>query len=217
MASPHKKPSQIKKLQGTNRKDRVNEGRMDPTKVISVPKPPAYLGKYGKALWKNQLEQLAELKMLTKVDLVALGQYCQEWQIYRDAIADIKKHGIKNSYDQISPAVTVKNQSFKNMLQIADRFGFVASAREKITMPEQKEQDPLEMHMAKIHSMNNRPEKTLKSWADENKIHGRITRALKEAGIKNYTDLSGMSKKEFKSIKGIGPKSVKVILKAIKQ
>lgn len=189
---------------------------MDPTKVIGVPKPPAYLGKYGKALWKNQLEQLAELKMLTKVDLLALGQYCHEWDIYRDAIADIKNHGIKNAYDQISPAVTVKNQSFKNMLQIADRFGFVASAREKITMPEQKEKDPLEMHMAKIHSMNNRPEKTLKIWANEHKVHGRIINALEEAGIKNYTDLSGMSKKELKGIKGIGPKSYKELSKALK-
>lgn len=214
MASPHPKPGQIKKLQGTDRADRANEDRMDPQKVIDVPKPPEYLGKYGKALWNEQLEQLATLQMLTKVDLVVLGQYCWEWDTYRDAIAEIKKDGFKNSYDQISPAVTVKNQSFKNMLQIADRFGFVASAREKITMPENKKADPLEQHLAKIHKLNNTPETTIEEWGKNKGLHGRIINALKDAGINKESELEPLTKKTLKSINGIGPKSLKELLKA---
>lgn len=152
MASPHKKPKEKKKIQGTDRKDRENENRMDPMKVLNVPEAPDYLGKHGKQLWKDQLQQLAHLKMLTKVDLVALGQYCKEWDIYRSAIEyiDQGENGWKNKHDQVSPAISVKDKAFKNMLNIADRFGFVASAREKISMPERgNSEDPLEAHLNK--------------------------------------------------------------------
>jgi len=147
MASPHKKPSEKKKIQGTDRADRVNENRMEPIKVLSVPDPPEYLGEHGAQLWTDQLGQLAHLKMLTKVDLTALGMYCKEWDYYREAIDDIEENGFRNKHDQVSPAVSTKEKAFKNMLQMADRFGFVASAREKLSMPTQQDKDPLEEHL----------------------------------------------------------------------
>ena len=196
------KPAEIKKLQGTDRSDRANGGRMDPSKIVVVPDAPEYLDKHGKELWNNQLKQLSLLKMLTEVDLVALAQYCKEYDLYRDALDDINENGFVNKHDQISPAVSVKNQAFKNMLQIADRFGFVASARENITMPEEKEQDPLEMHMAKIHDMNSEEKKSIEEWATENKLHGRIVTALTTAGIKTLSELSDLNKKSLKKNKG---------------
>jgi len=147
MASPHKKPKELKDLQGTARADRENGSRMNPMKVLSVPEPPEYLGDHGCDLWKSQLQQLAHLQMLTKVDLTVLGQYCKEWDIYRDAIEEISENGFTNKHDQVSPAISVKDKAFKNMLQIADRFGFVASAREKLSMPPQQDKDPLEEHL----------------------------------------------------------------------
>lgn len=216
MASPHPKPAEVKKLMGTDRADRVNADRMQPSKVSIVPKAPEYLGKHGKQLWKEQLQQLAILKMLTKVDLIALGQYCKEWDIYRIALDEIDKKGLRNEYDQISPAVSVKNQAFKNMLQIADRFGFVASARERLTMPEDKSEDPLEKHMAKIHSMDKPSQKDLKSWAATKKINKRIVKALVDAGVESFEDLKSFTKKELLKIKGIGPASVKTLQKTLK-
>lgn len=147
MASPSPKPTEKKELQGTDRADRMNENRMNPMKLLSVPEPPEYLGEHGAQLWNDQLQQLAHLKMLTKVDLTALGMYCKEWDYYREAVDDIALNGFRNKHDQVSPSVSTKEKAFKNMLQMADRFGFVASAREKLSMPRQQDKDPLEEHL----------------------------------------------------------------------
>lgn len=66
-----------------------------------------------------------------------------------DAIEKMEEEGYVNKHDQVSAYVTVKEKAFKNMLQIADRFGFVASAREKLSMPQRQEKDPLEEHLNK--------------------------------------------------------------------
>ena len=149
MASPNPKPREKKKLQGTDRADRDNENRMEPMKIVSVPEPPEYLGKHGRDLWQSQLKQLAHLQMLTVVDLTVLGQYCKEWDLYREAIAMIDQEGYVNKHDQISAHITTKEKAFSNMLKIADRFGFVASAREKISMPQRETNDPLQEHLNK--------------------------------------------------------------------
>jgi len=51
---------------------------------------------------------------------------------------------------------------------------------------------------------------------EELKLSTRTENALKEAGIKNLEGLSGKNKKDLMKVKGIGEKSVKEILKAIK-
>ena len=149
MASPHPKPSEKKKLQGTDRKDRVNENRMDPMKVLAVPEPPEELGEVGRKEWNDMLQQLAHLQMLAKVDLSVLKIYCREVETYWNADEDIRDNGYRNKHDQVSPSVSVRNKAFNNILKIADRFGFVASAREKLSMPQQQEKDPLEEHLNK--------------------------------------------------------------------
>ncbi len=217
MASPNPKPKELKKLQGTDRADRGSGDRMDPIKMISVPEPPEFLGEHGKGLWKQQLQQLAHLQMLTVVDLTVLGQYCKEYDIYMSAInhIDSTEEGWKNKHDQVSPAVSVKNQAFKNMLQIADRFGFVASAREKLTMPERKEQDPLEQHMSKLHSVRggkqSEPVK-ITDWVKKHDLNARIATALIKAKVKTYADLKKKYQAgKLKGIKGLGPKYLKQI------
>lgn len=222
MASPNPKPKELKDLQGTTRADRDSGNRMNPMKMIAVPEPPEYLGDHGKKLWHTQLQQLAHLQMLTVVDLTVLGQYCKEYDIWRSAIDHInaKAEGWKNKHDQVSPAISVKDKAFKNMLQIADRFGFVASAREKLTMPQKKEQDPLEKHMSKLHSMRggkkeSEPEKVT-DWVKKHDLNARISTALIKAKVKTYSDLKKKYQAgKLKGIKGIGPKYLKQIEEVI--
>lgn len=208
------KPTELKLLQGTARKDRTKENRPEPTKVDALPDPPDYLKKHGKRLWKQQLQQLIQLKMLTQVDLNVLGQYCKEWDLYNMAIDDLDKNGFKNKYDQISASVTIKNQAFKNMLSISDRFGFVASAREKLSVPQDKPADPLEQHMQKMRSMQR---DDLKKWIETTGLNGRIYKALRSHGLKSVHDLTLLQQSgKLKEVKGIGPKFIKQLTEALK-
>lgn len=149
MASPNPKPSEKKKLQGTDRADRANDNRMEPMKLLNVPEPPEYLREHGRDLWNRQLKQLASLNMLTVVDLAALGRYCEAWDTWREAVDGMREHGIENEHGQVNAYYSNKKEANATMLKFEDRFGFVASAREKLSMPQQQEKDPLEEHLNK--------------------------------------------------------------------
>jgi P27 family predicted phage terminase small subunit len=122
---------------------------MKPRKVEVVPKAPEYLGPKGRELWFSQLTQLVALGMLTEVDLNILGQYCKQWDIWTDAEQSLRDNGYKNKHDQVSADVTVLYKAEASMLKIADRFGFTASARMKLELPEEKQEDPLSEHLKK--------------------------------------------------------------------
>jgi phage terminase small subunit len=49
----------------------------------------------------------------------------------------------------VSADVTVLYKAEASMLKIADRFGFTASARMKLELPEEKQEDPLSEHLKK--------------------------------------------------------------------
>ena len=150
MAGRNPKPQEIKDLQGTARNDRKNEDRMNPMRMVSVPEPPEFLDEGGVELWNRQLKQLIALDMLTVVDLTALSRYCQAWDRWLQAVENIKEHGNRNEHDQVSPDVSERKNAHKEMLQLEDRFGFLPTAREKISTPKRSDsEDPLEAHMNK--------------------------------------------------------------------
>jgi len=212
MASMHPKPQEIKELQGTDRNDRKNPNRVEFGVLSSVPEPPYYLGQKGKELWATQLTQLANLKMLTEVDLVALGQYCREWELYLAAIDDINANGFVNKYQQVSAAVTLKDRAFKNMMMIADRFGFVASAREKLSMPDVGNEDPLDQHLGKLHLMKGANAETIQKFCVRTKLNKRIEKALIKAGIRTLSDLKDkFYSQNLKKVRGLGATSIKQI------
>lgn len=149
MSGPSRKPNEIRKIQGTERFSKQQGGRMEPMKLVSVPDPPEYLGEYGRALWERQLSQLVALKMLTVVDLTALGRYCEAWNTWRESVDKIREVGLENQHGQVNAHYSNKKEANNVMLKLEDRFGFLPSAREKLSMPEGKSEDPLEAHLNK--------------------------------------------------------------------
>ena len=77
MPGPPKKPTQLKILQGTFRKDREPENEPEPEKIEEEINPPSHLSWMAKKKWKELVPELIELGLLTNIDLGAL-EICRE-------------------------------------------------------------------------------------------------------------------------------------------
>ena len=160
MANP-KKPTQLKVIHGTFRKDRAPKKEPEPKKVTVVPRPPAHLTKYGKKLWKSLAAELVEKGVLTVVDLPALEVCCDAYGIYRAAKEAVfqpvdpvtRKKGkrtlaeyLRGKNSQTHPEYTAMTRAFYFFKAYLIEFGLTPSSRSKLDLPEPKgnKQDPME-------------------------------------------------------------------------
>lgn len=153
-------PREVKVIRGTFRKDRNPEHEMEPSKVPEVPKPPSYLGKYAKKLWKQLAPELYDAGILTVVDLPALEMCCDaygQFRELRDAIhrpldPDTGKKGKRTLAEymlgqnsQTMPEYTNMKSAFQTFKSYLTEFGFTPASRNRIEIPEPKkpEEDPM--------------------------------------------------------------------------
>ncbi len=54
--------------------------------VLDIPRPPAYLGKYGKSMYKTVTESLIPLGLLGKRDLPGLELACSAYNVARECL-----------------------------------------------------------------------------------------------------------------------------------
>lgn len=138
-----KKPTQIKKLNGTFREDRALDDEMMPSKLSFAPSPPDLLSMRGKTLWASVCAELAELEMLHRVDLEQIAAYCSEMDGYWTTVSEIQDDGAVirgvnkegNPYVIQNPLIGIKNTYLKNATAIASKFGFSPADRTKIAAP----------------------------------------------------------------------------------
>jgi P27 family predicted phage terminase small subunit len=149
------KPTALKKLEGTYRKDRAVVNEMMPSNLEYAPSPPTFLNREAKKEWKSVCEELIELKMLHRVDLGLLAAYCSEMANYIHAVKELRKgsevHTLTRDdgsvYSMPSPWISIKNSYLKNAQAIASQFGFTPSARTKINGSRKGEKDPFDEMM----------------------------------------------------------------------
>ncbi len=149
MAQGRKKiPTQLKKIAGTDRKDRSLKNEMVVSEVISMPEAPSFLNDYAVAEWQLVTNQLADLKMLHEVDLALLSAYCREMGMYFEMVEVLKGGQIERTYDRdgrlraskLKPEVKISRDCLDRAMKIAVQFGFTPSARASIPQPEIKEE-----------------------------------------------------------------------------
>jgi P27 family predicted phage terminase small subunit len=157
----NKKPTQAKIIQGTFRKDRAPAKEPKPEKVSNVPKPPAYLSKYAKKVWKDLAEELVEKGILTVVDLPALEACCEAYGQYRLAFEAVfrpvdpetGKKGkrtlaryMKGRNSQTMPEYTAMNKAWATFKSFLTEFGLTPASRTKLEIaePKGKGEDPME-------------------------------------------------------------------------
>jgi P27 family predicted phage terminase small subunit len=129
------KPKEIKKLEGTYRKDRDTDGIKFP-KLSELPKPPKELTKIAVGYFVNICLTLLEYGMLTGADVFLIKQLAQSFEINDEAYKNIKNgdavQTTKNGFTTISAWYSIYDKSSKQIRELCNQFGFSPSARERI-------------------------------------------------------------------------------------
>lgn len=135
----NRKPTVMKILEGTLRKDRTIPNEPKP-EVVKIPPPmPEELDARGRKEWEKMTLELSKVGLLTTMDTSQLAAYCNEmgnyWEseIARRAACNIED--IKHYFDRAQKHL---NQA----KALAVQFGFTPSSRTRISGPKEEPEKP---------------------------------------------------------------------------
>jgi P27 family predicted phage terminase small subunit len=137
------KPTEQKKTEGTYRADRDLGVKIMALDKMPAPSEKLNLSDDAVGLWYNYGTQLIINGLMTFLDLVTFGRYCQLYDQAIEMRKDIKDKGYfqktQSGYEQVRPCVGVLGSTESEMLKLEDRFGLSPNSRAKI--PAQKQDD----------------------------------------------------------------------------
>ena len=108
-------------------------------------KPPTWLSREGKKLWKHLVPQLLEIPgLLQLVDRTAMETLCESYAIWKQAVQTIREEGTtyagvtKGGYEYITerPEVKIAAKHQKLMMEALAVFGFTPASRTRISIPQ---------------------------------------------------------------------------------
>lgn len=131
---PPKKPTALKLIQGTYRKDRVAGN--EPKPEIAIPAVPTELSGEAKEEWTRVSEELRQLGLLSRIDRAALAAYCECWADFIEATKKTVELGkvIKTAAGNVieNPYYTIKKRSAELMHKFLTEFGMTPASRTRI-------------------------------------------------------------------------------------
>lgn len=153
---PAAKPTALKVIEGTFRKDRAPKNEAKP--AVKAPSCPRWLHREAKREWRRIVPELLTLGLLSQIDRAALAAYCEAYAEWWEADRTIREEGryqtfitkTGSEYRQVHPAVGVKNNAIDRMRRFASEFGMTPAARTRVEAAErdEKPKDPAERFFA---------------------------------------------------------------------
>lgn len=135
MARP--KPTELKTLAGTLRRDRVNA--REPRPPHGPPRCPSWLDAIARETWRELSAVLGRMRVLTKADRVALALGCAAVSDYRRARAVLEREGdtyrlTTESGEVIRPRpeVAIASDAWKRARAMLIEFGLTPAARPRV-------------------------------------------------------------------------------------
>ena len=125
-----KTPTSIKIMRGTFRADRDGDADVAPGAV----EPPIWLNEKSLKVWHDVVEKLGSIPgLVTTVDAMSLGRYCQDWVEYWTllGVVEIEGHTVESEAGNLyqHPAVGAKNKAADRLARFESRFGMTPSDR----------------------------------------------------------------------------------------
>jgi P27 family predicted phage terminase small subunit len=149
-----RKPTELKKLEGTFRKDREVQNPIKPTIPLTLAEP-TELNEWGVQLWRSIVGDFLPIGLISNVDIGSLLILCNEYGTYCEADDLIKGQGLEVPEDLyskdgdfiktikvINPMLKVRDNAFKNFNSMCSKFGITPSDRARLNAPEQKTNTP---------------------------------------------------------------------------
>lgn len=151
---PPPKPTAIKKLQGNPGKRPLPKNEPQPDPLEKIPKPPSYLSKGAKKIWKEEAPKLAKLGVLTEIDLKTFSIVCSV--LFRYEEAERQMNRLAKKEDPLNGAISVNSRgnmdcsalldlSHKSMnmaLKYLAEFGMTPSSRSRIEIKKAPKKNP---------------------------------------------------------------------------
>ena len=132
MARP-RKPSALKRLQGTDRPDRE---RNEPMPTVGVPSAPAWVRGPALELFDALAPELAALGILTTIDGDVLADYCVWRGIMTNALEVIEAEGLTfktaRGYVQQRPEVSIASTAQKHINTLGAKLGLSPADRSRL-------------------------------------------------------------------------------------
>lgn len=129
----HRKPTALKVLAGNPGKRPLPTN--EPTPEIAAPDCPAHLSEEARAEWLRIVPLLLTLRLLTKIDMVALAAYCVLYARWAEAERKVAEGGtlVKVNGQVIpSPHLTIATNSLKLLKDYLAQFGLSPAQRSKM-------------------------------------------------------------------------------------
>jgi P27 family predicted phage terminase small subunit len=141
---PPKKPSALKVVQGTFRKDR--EAKSPVNVEPKAPKPPKGMSQLGLACWRRMVPKLVAARVLTELDRELLAAFCECWAMYWGLKAVVDEEGwtwvSANGNIRVHPAVGAMKMMLDNVVRLGREFGLTPASRSRIEALPESPTDP---------------------------------------------------------------------------
>jgi len=146
------KPTALKQIEGTYRKDRAVSNEVQPTIEVNLVAP-ADLNEWGAKYWTDIMSEYGKIGLVTKVDVGALHSVCYWFGLMNEAADIVSAKGLEVEVEKVTPKgksymvtetnpmIAVADKAFKNYIAMCREFGLTPASRTRISAPDQKEGD----------------------------------------------------------------------------
>jgi P27 family predicted phage terminase small subunit len=118
-------------LQGNAGKRPLPVGEASP--APGLPDPPAHLNDIARACWFDMGRKLADLRLMTEIDVGQLALYCVAWGRWCEAEENLRRFGTiisgPNRWPVQSPYLAIANKAMEQMQRALVEFGMSPSSR----------------------------------------------------------------------------------------
>jgi P27 family predicted phage terminase small subunit len=146
MAGRKKKPTELKIIEGTYRKDRDNP--LAPKVTGDLINPPNYFTQEQCEVWKYAIENSPK-GLLKKLDISVLEIWVTSYVVYRECFSKVQEMGqvvtSPSGYPIVNPYLSNMNKQALIMMKSASEMGFTPTSRSKVSVEQESNtQDPWE-------------------------------------------------------------------------
>lgn len=130
-----KLPTEIKELQGTLEKSRVNPNEVSFSRCEGVPEAPESLDEYGERVWYNAAQELHSKKLLFTTDLPQLEAFCHAAQLARMSAKELKDGQEGSKLTKMKNWFKYWKDSAEMINKLGGKFGFNPVDKTNIAIP----------------------------------------------------------------------------------
>lgn len=141
------KPVELKKLEGTYRKDR-DKGVLSMPKVVEVPEPPEQITDNAQILFQDICDILITAGILEVIDVHTVALLAEEMATYYEMTEKLKKTGrtylSPHGHLVKRPETVIRNESLANSLRLMAQLGLTPAMRQKFGFMQSQTQTKIE-------------------------------------------------------------------------